>query len=87
MATAGRNNMTILQRLEKFLQGLGIPCPNLFTAAQGGLSSVIDLLQVLAPAFHARMFVWATTGLPFIDPGANDRISMSHRLLYSHLYQ
>jgi hypothetical protein len=81
MTMAGRNNVTILQRLEKFLQGSGLPCPVLFKAAQGGFSSIIDLSQVSATSFRARVFVWAITGSPFIDPGADDRISVSRQLL------
>jgi hypothetical protein len=86
MAMAGQNNVTILQRLENFLQGSGLPCPVLFKAAQGGFSSIIDLSQVSATSFRARMFVWAITGSPFIDPGADDRISVSHQLLLVALY-
>ena len=81
MAVAGRNNATILQRLQSFLQGSGLPCPELFKAVQGGFSSIIDLSQVSAASFRARVFVWAITGSPFIDPGADDRISVSHQLL------
>jgi hypothetical protein len=81
MTMAGSNNMTILQRLENFLQGSGLPCPELFKAAQGGFSSIIDLSQVSVASFRARVFVWAITGSPFINPGADDRISVSHQLL------
>ena len=31
------------------------------------------------------MFVWAITGSPFIDPGANDTLSVSHQLLSATL--
>ena len=81
MAVAGRNNATILQRLERFLLGSGLPCPVLFKAAQGGFSSIIDLSQVSATSFRARMFVWAITGSPFIDPGADDEIRVNRQLL------
>lgn len=77
MTLAGRYNLTILQRLEKFLQGSGLPCPELFKAAQEVFSSIIDLSQVSAPSFRARMLVWAITGSPFIDPGADESISVS----------
>ena len=33
MTLAGRNDMTILQRLERFLQGSDLPCPELFEAS------------------------------------------------------
>ena len=81
MSMAGRNNTTILQRLEIFLQGSGLPCPKLFEAAQGGFSSLVDLSQVSATSFRARVFVWAITGSPFINPGADDMISVSCQLL------
>ena len=86
MAAAGRNNVTILQRLENFLQGSGLPCPELFKAAQEGFSSIIDLSQVSIASFRARMFVWAITGSPFLDPGADDRISVSRKPLLVALY-
>jgi hypothetical protein len=77
MTMAGRNSMTVLQRLERFLQGSGLPCPELFKAAQGGFSAIIDISQVSVASFRARVFVWAITGSPFLDPGADDRISVS----------
>jgi hypothetical protein len=87
MAIAGRNNVTILQRLENFLQGSGLPCPELFKAAQGGFSSMVDLSQVPAASFRARVFVWAITGSPFIDPGADDRIRVGRQLATNPLYR
>jgi hypothetical protein len=80
MTMAGGYNLTILQRLEKFLQSSGLPCPDLFKAAQEGFSSIIDLSQISALSFRARMFVWAITGSPFIDPAA-DEIRVSLQLL------
>jgi hypothetical protein len=77
MATAGRNDVTILQRLKRFLQGSGLPCPDLFEAVRGSFSSIIDLSQASTPAFRARMFAWAITGSPFIDPSADDRLHVS----------
>ena len=55
---------TILQRLERFLQGSGLPCPELFKAVQGGFSSIIDISQISAESFRARVLVWAVTGSP-----------------------
>jgi hypothetical protein len=74
---AGRYDLTVVQRLERFLQGSGVPCPELFKAAQEVFSPIIDLSQVSAESFRARMLVWATTGSPFIDPGASDTINVS----------
>ena len=69
MTMAGRNNMTILQRLKIFLWGSGLPCPKLFKAAQGGFSFIINLSQVSVTSFQARVFVWAITGFPSVNPG------------------
>jgi hypothetical protein len=80
MTRAGRYNLTIIQRLENFLKGSGLPCPELFKAVQEGFSPVIDLSQVSAVSFRARMLVWAITGSPFIDTGADDMIRVSIQL-------
>ncbi|KAF8955020.1 hypothetical protein BDZ97DRAFT_1675363, partial [Flammula alnicola] len=53
-----------------FLQGSGIPYPKLFDELKPSFSSLIDLSQTHTPAFRSRMFAWAATGSPFIDPGA-----------------
>lgn len=78
--------MTILQRIERFLQGSGLPCPELFEAARGGFGSVIDLSQVSVTSFRARVFVWVITGSPFIDPGSDDMIRVSRQLLLVAIY-
>lgn len=77
IANAGRHSMTILQRLERFLQSSGISCPNLFEAVWESFSPIIDLSQISSSAFRPQMFAWAITGSPFIDPSADDHIHVS----------
>ncbi|KAF8233991.1 hypothetical protein L208DRAFT_1377077 [Tricholoma matsutake] len=47
-----------------FYRGFLLSCHNGFS-----------FLSVLVASFQARVFVWAITGSPFIDPGTDDRIS------------
>lgn len=45
-----------------FLQGAGIPCPQLFADAKVHFSHLVDLSQINDGGFRARMFCWAATG-------------------------
>ena len=45
-----------------FLQGSGVPCPHLFDEAKIYFNKIVDLSQIDADGFRARMFCWAATG-------------------------
>ena len=60
---------TIYTLIEDFLQGSGIPCPTLFAEVRDSFSSAISLDMVDTAAFRSRVFLWAATGSPTIDPG------------------
>jgi hypothetical protein len=55
-----------------FLQGSGIPCPILFDDLKPTFNPLPDLSQVGTPAFRSRMFAWAVTGSPFVDPDSDE---------------
>lgn len=54
--------------LSTFLSGAGVPCEALFAEAEHAFDSMVDLTRISSPDFRARLFVWATTGSPFIGP-------------------
>jgi hypothetical protein len=53
-----------------FLQRIGNPCPALLEASKYHfVTAVLDELpKILSPSFRPRMFCWATTGSPFLEP-------------------
>jgi hypothetical protein len=55
------------------LQGVGIPCQGLFDSVKDQFSSLIDLSEDVVSdlAFRPRMFAWAATGCPHVDPGSD----------------
>ncbi|KAK6997297.1 hypothetical protein R3P38DRAFT_3065552 [Favolaschia claudopus] len=57
----GDITLTFHMLIERYLRGIGTPCPAMFAAAKG--------------AFHSIMLAWAATGSPFVDP-AGGRISL-----------
>lgn len=62
---AGDASAPNLQSVFKtFLQGSGIPCPQLFEEAKAHFHPVIDLagIEEDGGGFRARMFCWAATG-------------------------
>ncbi|TDL14092.1 hypothetical protein BD410DRAFT_846356 [Rickenella mellea] len=71
-AALGGVELSYAALLSDFLSGTGLPCPNLFAAVQGSFNQVIDLSQIDDVGFRSRMFVWATTGAPFIGARAED---------------
>ena len=63
--------------IENFLQGSGAPCPALFESLKEGFSSLIDFGKVDDPSFRPRIFLWAATGCPTIDPTSSELITVS----------
>ncbi|KAF7372404.1 hypothetical protein MVEN_00101500 [Mycena venus] len=53
-----------------FLQRVGTPCPALLEAAKPHFDAAVlhELLNINLPSFRPRMFCWATTGSPFLEP-------------------
>lgn len=45
-----------------FLKGSGVPCPHQFDEAKVYFNKIVDLDQINANGFRARMFCWAVTG-------------------------
>lgn len=66
--------------LINFLQGSGLPCPQLFAEVSRGFDDVVDISdsEVNASGFRPRIFTWASTGCPSLDT-ANDRNSITVR--------
>ncbi|KAF6744449.1 hypothetical protein DFP72DRAFT_1078515 [Ephemerocybe angulata] len=60
--------MSFGELFSEFLEGTGIPCPNRFAEVKASFSDLVDLSGVDHPDFRSRVFVWATTGHPFLDP-------------------
>ena len=55
-----------------FLQGKGVPCPNLFSAISVHFPSVIDLSHIEEDGFWAKHFCWASTGTYKLELDASD---------------
>jgi hypothetical protein len=62
--------------IASFLQGSGAPCPALFESLKEGFSSLIDFDKLDDPSFRPRIFLWAATGCPTIDPTSSDLITV-----------
>ena len=58
----GSSRVTFLSLLARFLQGTGIPCPDLFASAQEHFNPIVDLDAIEEGGFRAKMFCWAATG-------------------------
>ncbi|KAK6969432.1 hypothetical protein R3P38DRAFT_3413436 [Favolaschia claudopus] len=71
----GDITLTFHMLIERYLRGIGTPCPAMFAAAKGAFHSIIDLDRIDSPAFRSQMLAWAATGSPFVDP-AGGRISL-----------
>ncbi|KAJ7887648.1 hypothetical protein B0H14DRAFT_2562806 [Mycena olivaceomarginata] len=74
-----------------FLQHVGTPCPALREAAKPHFDAAVfyELANINLPSFCPRMFCWATTGSPFLEPdpdaNAHDPIIM-HFVLPDHAF-
>ena len=62
---------------QQLFQGSGAPCPALFESLKEGFSSLIDFGKVDDPSFRPRIFLWAATGCPTIDPTSSELITVS----------
>ncbi|KAK7015331.1 hypothetical protein R3P38DRAFT_2543761, partial [Favolaschia claudopus] len=71
----GDITLTFHMLIERYLRGIGTPCPAMFAAAKGAFHSIVDLDRIDSPAFRSQMLAWAATGSPFVDP-AGGRISV-----------
>ncbi len=69
MAT-GQINISVNNLIKSFLQGSGIPCREHFDAVKETFSPLIDLSQIEDCSFRPRIFVWAITGCPHVDPAS-----------------
>ncbi|KAK7014499.1 hypothetical protein R3P38DRAFT_2950022 [Favolaschia claudopus] len=72
--TTGDITLAFHMLIERYLRGIGTPCPAMFAAAKGAFHSIVDLDRIDSPAFRSQMLAWAATGSPFVDP-AGGRIS------------
>lgn len=75
-ALAQAGGKDIRQLIVGYLQGSGIPCPELFAGVKPAVSPLVDLSQADNPAFRPRTFAWAAAGSPYIDPNT-DTITVS----------
>ncbi|KAJ7664641.1 hypothetical protein DFH06DRAFT_1324181 [Mycena polygramma] len=64
----GDVTLTFDMLIERFLRGVGIPCPIQFEAHKGAFHRIIDLSRISTPGFRAQALAWAATGSPFMDP-------------------
>ncbi|EDR07311.1 uncharacterized protein LACBIDRAFT_299099 [Laccaria bicolor S238N-H82] len=65
---ADEDRLSFADCIVRFLKGTGLPCPDRFQDIKGRFGNRFDFSQVDSPAFRPRMFLWAATGAPFIDP-------------------
>ncbi|KAJ6494112.1 hypothetical protein C8R47DRAFT_974956 [Mycena vitilis] len=64
----GDVTLTYDMLIERFLRGVGIPCPIQFEARKGAFHRIVDLSRINTPGFRAQALAWAATGSPFMDP-------------------
>jgi len=62
--------------IANFLQGTGAPCPESFSPLRDGFSSLIDFDKLDDQSFRSRIFLWAATGCPTIDPTSSNLITV-----------
>jgi hypothetical protein len=72
--------------IASFLQGSGAPCPALFKSLKEGFSSLIDFDKLDDPSFRPRIFLWAATGCPTIDPTSSDLITVCFYHVISYYF-
>ena len=83
--SADEDRLSFADRFVQFLKGTGFPCPDRFQDIRGRFGNRFDFSQADSPAFRPRMFLWAATGAPFINPN-DGRIEVSRYsgILYCH---
>jgi hypothetical protein len=62
LADGTGQRVTFSSLLTDYLQGSGIPIPDLFADVVHHFNPIIDLRNVTDEGFRSRMFCWATTG-------------------------
>src|SRR6266540_353209 len=75
---AAQSDLThsVSELIADFLCGSGAPCPEEFNSLQDGFSLLVDFTKLDDPAFRSRIFLWAATGCPTIDPTTSERITV-----------
>ena len=69
-------NATFSSLLTDFLQGQGVPIPELWADVEAHFNPIVDVQNVNDGGFRARVFCWAATGSP-------ERASDASRILVS----
>ncbi len=68
--------------VETFLQGAGLPCPQLFHGSQGGFCSLLDVSEeaVTKDGFRPRHLAWAACGSPFFRSTGGQRLKVRNQM-------
>lgn len=66
------DGITLDSLIKDFLKGAGIPCPDMFAEAEPSFSSLIDTTDIGSPAFRPKIFAWAISGCPTVDPAQEE---------------
>jgi len=85
IALGSPNPVTYKSIFAAFLEGTGLPCPQLFAEVMGGFSPMIELSDLSAtdlPSFRSKIFAWASTGSPHLDSSLSQMISVGQMLCY-----
>lgn len=66
----GDITLTFTMLVERFLRGIGIPCPLRFEGTKGSYHPMVTLAlsRIDSPGFRSQALAWAATGSPLIDP-------------------
>ncbi|KAF8057836.1 hypothetical protein FPV67DRAFT_1429869 [Lyophyllum atratum] len=75
LALVTDDNLSLQSIIGAFFQGSGLPSPTRFAEIKESFSPAIDLTKLDTQGFRPRMFAWAATGSPSLDP-ASDMISI-----------
>jgi len=76
---------SVSELIADFLRGSGAPCPEEFNSLQDGFSLLVDFTKLDDPAFRSRIFLWAATGCPTIDPTTSERITVGVCLISANI--
>lgn len=82
IASVAGDRATVQSLVEDFLQGSGIPCPEKFDDLRGGFTTLVDLDKIDTPGFRAKVFAWAATGSPTINPDDTRKFTVSTYSIY-----
>ena len=75
---AGDPEVTPQSLIKQFLKGTGLPCPQLFHDACGGLTFLLDVSKdaVCTEEFCPRHLAWAACGSPYIRSTGGKRLKV-----------